>query len=916
MKPSDTPSPSVAEDSGASAKTAGACCAHSHAAADPAPANADPVAEKKYTDPVCGMQVAKNTEKMARFQGVAYYFCSQSCVSKFNAAPENYVKAKRTLSVGSMPASSATPAAPVAEATAAAPQIREVSRRKPAAASSSCCGGSHDHAQPAAMDASGLKDPVCGMSVDENSPHHMEHAGTTYYFCAASCLEKFRKDPDSWIDPAKRPAPKPVAKDAIFTCPMHPEVEQVGPGTCPLCGMALEPKEASAEEDTSELDDMTRRFKFSLVLSLPLLLMTMGDMLPGVSLHNLFGMTLFNWLQFVLAAPVVLWAGKPFFERAVASFKTGHLNMFSLIGVGTGAAFLFSLVALLMPDILPQAFKMGGMAPLYFEAAAVIITLVLLGQVLELRARSQTNTAIKSLLALTPDTAIRIASDGSETEVPLDQVQIGDMLRVKPGGHIPVDGVLVDGHSNVDESMITGEPIPVAKQSGDKLSAGTINQQGSFSLRAERIGRDTLLAKIIDLVNQAGRSRAPIQKLADKVSGWFVPGVIGVAVLAFIAWALIGPTPTLANALMAAVSVLIIACPCALGLATPISVTVGIGRGATEGVLIKDAEALERMEKIDTLVIDKTGTLTEGKPSLQNFIVLNDESETTLLGIALALESRSEHPVAHAIVSYAEAKKAQTAAISDFTSVTGKGVSAQLSGQTVLLGNLSWIKESGVTEDQALSQQATALQELGHTVMALAVGGRIAALLSVADSIKASSQQAIKDLQQQGLRVIVLTGDNATTAKAVAAQLGLDEVHADVLPADKYRFIQDLQKQGRVVAMAGDGINDAPALAQADVGIAMGTGTDVAMHSAHVVLVKGDLRGILKARTLSQRTMKNIRQNLFFAFAYNFVGVPIAAGVLYPWFGILLSPMIASAAMSLSSVSVISNALRLRHSQL
>ncbi len=763
------------------------------------------------------------------------------------------------------------------------------------------------------------KDPVCGMSVNEQSQHQIVHDGNTYYFCCASCLDKFRKDPAAWLDPTRRAllntAAKTAAKDAVYTCPMHLEIEQIGPGTCPLCGMALEPKEASAEEDTGELDDMTRRFKFSLLLSLPLLVLSMGDMLPGVSFHHWLGMTVFNWLQLVLAAPVVLWAGLPFFERALASFKSGHLNMFSLIGVGTAAAFLFSLLALLLPDALPAAFKTDGMAPLYFEAAAVIITLVLLGQVLELRARSQTNAAIKSLLGLTPATAIRVSRDGREAEVALDQVLPGDILRVKPGAHIPVDGVLADGHSNVDEAMITGEPVPVTKQAGDKVSAGTINQQGSFTMVAERIGRDTLLAKIIDLVNQAGRSRAPIQKLADQVSAWFVPGVIAAAVVAFIAWAVFGPAPALANGLMAAVSVLIIACPCALGLATPISVTVGIGRGAHEGVLIKDAEALERMEKVDTLLIDKTGTLTEGKPSMQHFIVAAGESESRLLGMALALEQRSEHPLAQAVITYAADKPHEVVTIHDFSSIPGKGVRASVDGKTVLLGKPGLLEEHGISL-AGLAPRARELQELGHTVMVMAIDQSAVALISVADRVKPGSLQAIQELRQQGLHVVVLTGDNAATAQAVGRQLQLDEVHADMLPEDKYRFVQQLQAQGRVVAMAGDGINDAPALAQADVGIAMGNGTDVAMHSAHVVLIKGDLRGIVKARSLSRYAMKNIRQNLFFAFAYNFVGVPVAAGALYPRFGILLSPMIASAAMSLSSVSVISNALRLRKAKL
>ncbi|MFZ6734293.1 heavy metal translocating P-type ATPase [Undibacterium sp. Ji42W] len=855
----------------------GSCCGNKHETQPVSLSPQEKSQDKKFTDPVCGMQVSKNPEKTARFQGNAYYFCSTSCVSKFNAAPENYVKAKKVIGLSSV---------------------------------------GNVNSDGMQSDAEGEhKDPVCGMRVNAQSQHQLVHAGQSYYFCCNSCLEKFRKDPAAWLDPARRPAPKAVVKDAIFTCPMHLEIEQVGPGTCPLCGMALEPKEASAEEDTSELDDMRRRFKFSLALSLPLLIMTMGDMLPGVSFHNLLGMTVFNWLQFILATPVVLWAGLPFFERALASFKIMHLNMFSLIGVGTATAYVFSLVALLLPGTLPAAFKMNGMAPLYFEAAAVIITLVLLGQVLELRARSQTNAAIKALLGLTPATAIRIAADGSETEIALDEVQLNDSLRIKPGAHIPVDGAVLDGHSNVDEAMLTGEPLPVSKQAGDKVSAGTINQQGSFSMRAERIGNDTLLASIINLVNQAGRSRAPIQKLADQVSGWFVPAVIAAAVLAFIAWAVWGPAPGMANGLMAAVSVLIIACPCALGLATPISVTVGIGRGARDGVLIKDAEALERLEKIDTLLIDKTGTLTEGKPTLQHFSVASGESETDLLALAMALEQRSEHPVAHAIVSYAEAQHTKPVAISNFTSITGKGVSATVDSKVVLLGNPALLQEHAI-HISGFEQQVTDLQTLGHTVMLMAVNQKAIALLSVADKIKNNSGEAISQLQQQGMHIIVLTGDNAITARAVAKQLGLDDVRADLLPADKFRIVQELQAQGRVVAMAGDGINDAPALAQADVGIAMGSGTDVAMHSAHVVLVKGDLRGIVKARSLSQQAMKNIRQNLFFAFAYNFIGVPVAAGLLYPWFGILLSPMIASAAMSLSSVSVITNALRLRTAKL
>ncbi|MDY7536712.1 heavy metal translocating P-type ATPase [Undibacterium sp. 5I1] len=850
--------------------------------------------EKNYIDPVCGMQVRKNPEKMARYQGIAYYFCSQSCISKFNANPDGFVKAKKLIG-GSLKSTQTVSTANSATA---------------------CCGGNSDESSTSQNSVTQHTDPVCKMSVKEDSQHHYRYQDQTYYFCCAGCLNKFSKDPQKYLTPKTEDASKkPVAKDAIYTCPMHLEIQQVGPGTCPKCGMALEPMEASAEEDTTELDDMTRRFKISVALSIPLLLLSMGDMLPALQLHERLGMRLFSWLQFGLATPVVLWSGKPFFERAVASFKSGHLNMFSLIGIGTATAYLFSVVALLLPQILPAAFLMDGMAPLYFEAAGVIITLVLLGQVLELRARSRTNAALKSLLALTPATAFRLDAESKETEISIDQVQLKDLLRVKPGAHVPVDGVVVDGRSNVDESMITGEPLPVTKQINDHVSAGTINQQGSFSIRVERIGHDTLLSKIIQLVNEAGRSRAPIQSLADKVSGWFVPGVIGIAVIAFIVWAWLGPAPAMANALMAAVSVLIVACPCALGLATPISITVGIGRGATDGILIKDAQALEQMEKIDTLVIDKTGTLTEGKPTLQQIVATNGVKEQSLIEIACAIEQQSEHPLAHAILSYAKQHQVKAATISEFAAITGKGVSAQWEGKRVLFGNQQLMRDHQI-QTLELDKRIAELQGLGHTVMLLSLDDVLAGAISVADSIKSTSLQAIQQLKESGLRIIVLSGDNALTAKAVASQLGLAEVHADVLPEDKFRFIKQLQGEGRIVAMAGDGINDAPALAQADVGIAMGNGTDIAMNSAKVVLVKGDLVGIFKARSLSQHTMKNIRQNLFFAFAYNFIGVPIAAGVLYPWFGILLSPMIASAAMSLSSVSVIGNALRLRHAKL
>lgn len=781
---------------------------------------------------------------------------------------------------------------------------------KPAA--SSCCDNAHPHEHASAekkLDDKPYTDPVCGMKAAANPEKMATHDGTDYYFCSKGCVAKFTADPQRYLDPSSYTAP-PVAADAVYTCPMHPEIQQVGPGTCPICGMALEPLHATAEEDTTELDDMTRRFWMSLVLSLPLLLLSMGEFV-GIHAGAWLGHQTNAWLQGVLATPVVLWFGLPFLQRAVQSFKTRNLNMFSLIGIGVMAAWLLSAVSLLFPDMLPAAFKMDGMAPLYFEAAAVIVTLVLLGQVLELRARSRTNAAVKDLLALTPATALRIKADGSEEEISLDKVRINDLLRVKPGANIPVDGVVSEGHSTVDESMITGEPMPAQKQAGSKAVAGTVNQTGSFILRAEKIGGDTLLAQIVQLVNQAGRSRAPIQKLADKVSGWFVPAVIGIAVLAFVAWAAFGPSPALANGMLAAVSVLIIACPCALGLATPISIMVGIGRGAHEGVLIKDAEALELMEKVDTLVIDKTGTITEGAPQVQQIIATEGFARADVLVLAASLEKMSEHPLAQAILAHVRAQGLSVPPVEKFTSVTGKGVRGEIDGHLVLLGNALLLQESGIATDM-LKEQADSLRAEGKTVMFVAIGTKLAGLISVADPVKEGSAAAIQALQAAGVRVVMLTGDNAITANAVARRLNIDEVHAEVLPADKHRHVQLLQQQGRIVAMAGDGINDAPALVEASVGIAMGTGTDIAMNSARIVLVKGDLRGIVKARQLSRSTMKNIRQNLFFAFVYNFVGVPIAAGVLFPWFGILLSPMIASAAMSLSSVSVIANALRLR----
>ena len=768
----------------------------------------------------------------------------------------------------------------------------------------------HEHdAVDSKPDSKPYTDPVCGMKAAANPEKSATHAGKTYYFCSTGCVTKFKADPLRYLAPVKK-APSAADLQAVYTCPMDPEVEQLGPGSCPKCGMALEPLVASAVEDTTELDDMQRRFWFSLILSLPLLIIAMSDMVGWNFLHDVGHQTT-GWIQAALSTPVVLWLGLPFLERAAQSFKTNNLNMFSLIAIGVMAAWGFSLVSLLIPEVLPDAFKMHGMPPYYFEAAAVIVTLVLLGQVLELRARSRSNTAIRSLLALTPTNAVRISSSGHEQEIALADVQIGDVLRVKPGTNIPVDGIVTEGNSTVDESFITGEAMTVSKQTGSSVIAGTMNQHGSFVMRAEKIGSDTLLAKIVELVNQASRSRAPIQKLADRVSGWFVPAVILAAICAFIAWTVFGATQGMANGLVAAVSVLIIACPCALGLATPISIMVGIGRGAREGVLIKDAEGLELMEKVDVLVVDKTGTLTEGKPAVQQIIATSSYARADILVIAASLEKMSEHPLAAAIISHLKKQGLPLLDVKNFSAITGKGIRGEIDGLPVCLGNASLFNDAGIPI-AALQEEAESLRTQGHTIMFVAIDGKLAGLISVSDTIKAMSVEAVRLLHADGVKIIMLTGDNPTTAQAVAKQLAIDEIHAEFLPADKHAFVKQLQQQGHVVAMAGDGMNDAPALAQAEVGIAMGTGTDVAMGSARIVLVKGDLRGIAKARQLSRMTMKNIRQNLFFAFAYNFIGVPIAAGVLYPWLGLLLSPMIASAAMSLSSVSVIANALRLR----
>lgn len=709
----------------------------------------------------------------------------------------------------------------------------------------------------------------------------------------------------------KETAPAPQAgAEVIYTCPMHPEVRQPKPGSCPICGMALEPVTVTAESGEShEYKDMRRRFWIALVLTLPVFALEMGGHVLG--LKHLVSPQMSVWMQMILATPVVLWCGWPFFERGWQSLKTRNLNMFTLIAMGTGVAWVYSMVAALLPGAFPETFRNGdGIVAVYFEAAAVITTLVLLGQVLELKAREQTGSAIRALLKLVPETAHRLKEDGSEEEVSLDQIQVGDLLRVRPGEKIPVDGELSEGKSNVDEAMVTGEPMPVAKEAGSKVIGATINQTGSFVMKALHVGSDTMLSRIVQMVSDAQRSRAPIQRLADTVSGWFVPVVIGVAVLAFAVWAIYGPEPAYSYGLIAAVSVLIIACPCALGLATPMSIMVGVGQGAKHGVLIKNAEALERMEKVDTLVVDKTGTLTEGRPKLTRIVTAEGFAEEDVLALAAALESGSEHPLANAIIMAAKEKNLTLAAVSDFDAPTGKGVMGTINGKRVAIGNARLLKELGA-EDTAFMAQADVLRSQGATAMFMAIDGKAAAILAVEDPIKASTPEAIKALQAMGIEVVMLTGDSKKTAEAVAKKLGITQVVAEVMPEDKSRIIGEFKEKGRVVAMAGDGVNDAPALAKADIGVAMGTGTDVAIESAGVTLLRGDLDGIVKARHLSKATMNNIRQNLFFAFIYNALGVPVAAGVLYPFFGLLLSPIIAAAAMSLSSVSVIANALRL-----
>ena len=810
----------------------------------------------------------------------------------------------------------------------------------------------HDHGHPAAVTPAEVLDPVCGMTLlPDDAVGHVDHKGQTYYFCSQSCLDQFRATPEAFL--GERPAttatpadmereytcpmdpevrqkgpgacPKcgmalepvdvaPVTKTE-WTCPMHPEIVRDAPGSCPICGMALEPRVATVEESNPELDDMTRRFWWSTAITVPVLAFMISEFLPGRPLQTLLPHGSMNWIQLALATPVVLWGGWPFFVRGWASVVNRHLNMFTLIALGVGAAYVYSVIATLAPGMFPDSFRIMGEVAVYFEPAAVIVVLVLLGQVLELRARSQTSSAIRNLLGLAPKTARRIEGDGTERDVPLSEVHVGERLRVRPGERVPVDGAVLEGRTTIDESMVTGEPIPVEKEPGTQVTGGTVNGTGTFVMKAERVGADTLLAQIVRMVSEAQRSRAPIQRLADTVSGYFVPAVIVVAIATFAIWSQYGPDPRLSHALVNAVAVLIIACPCALGLATPVSIMVGTGRGAEAGVLIRNAEALEILENVNTLVVDKTGTLTEGRPRLVTVAPQESIDEPRLLRYVASLENVSEHPLAAAIVAGAKARGVSLVDVSEFESVTGKGVIGTIDGHRVAIGNIKMMEALSVSVEP-LKEKADELRRTGQTAMFVAVDARAAGIVGVADPVKESAREALDALHAEGIRVVMLTGDNRTTAEAVARILGIDHVEADVLPDQKATVVKDLQSKGQRVAMAGDGINDAPALAQADVGIAMGTGTDVAMESAGVTLVRGDLRGIVRARRLSRNTMRNIRQNLFFAFIYNIAGVPVAAGILYPWLGLLLSPMIASAAMTFSSISVIGNALRLRKASL
>jgi Cu+-exporting ATPase len=775
----------------------------------------------------------------------------------------------------------------------------------------------HHHHQHGTDPAKTARDPVCGMSVNpETSKHRFGHNGTTYHFCCNGCRTKFESNPARYLDTSKlEAAPATVTAGTIFTCPMHPEIRQVGPGSCPICGMALEPDVVTLDDTPNpELADMTRRCWIGAALSVPQVVLEMGGHLAGG--HGLVDTTLSNLIQLVFATPVVLWAGWPFFVRGWQSLVTRNLNMFTLIAMGTGVAYVYSLIGTLFPQAFPATLRdHGGTVAVYFEAAAVITVLVLLGQVLELRAREATSGAIKALLKLAPKTARRVGDDGADHEVEIDSLKVGDRLRVRPGEKVPVDGIILEGRSTLDESLVTGESMPISKETGARVIAGTVNQSGSFVMRADKVGRETLLAQIVQMVAEAQRSRAPIQRLADQVAGWFVPAVIVAALAAFAAWSIFGPEPKMAFALVSAVSVLIIACPCALGLATPMSIMVGVGRGAQVGVLIRNAEALERMERVDTLVIDKTGTLTEGRPGVTTIVAIAGCPENEILQLAASVERASEHPLAAAIVRAAKERGLELVAVEGFDSSSGKGASGNVNGKAIVLGNSTYLTSLDI-ETSSLATEAERLRGDGATVINMAIDGKLAGLFAIADAVKPSTPEALKALAAEGLKVIMLTGDNRTTASAIARRLGISELEAEVLPDQKAAVVAKLKNAGRVVAMAGDGVNDAPALAAADVGIAMGTGTDAAIESAGVTLLRGDLTGIVRARKLSQATMRNIRQNLFFAFIYNAAGIPIAAGILYPAFGILLSPIISAAAMALSSVSVVGNALRLRATKL
>ncbi|MYZ49208.1 heavy metal translocating P-type ATPase [Propylenella binzhouense] len=883
------------------------CCGGGHAGHRTAAAG------ETATDPVCGMSVKLGAGKpTAEHAGTTYHFCSEGCRAKFLADPERY------LAGAAAPAQAETAIDPVCGMTvklgAGKPTAEhagttyhfcsEGCRAKFLADPERYLAGAEAPAQ-----AETAIDPVCGMSVRLGAGKPTaEHAGKTYHFCSEGCRAKFLADPERHLSGK---APEPMPKGTLYTCPMHPEIVQEGPGTCPICGMALEPMGVPAEGPNPELVDFTRRLWIGAPLAFALLLLEMAGHLFGVDVLPFMSAHAEQWLQAALATPVIAYCGLPFFERGWRSLVTRNLNMFTLIAIGTGAAYLYSLVALFAPGAFPAGMREHGIVPGYFEAAAVIVVLVLVGQVLELRARERTGGAIRALLDLAPKIAIRVRADGSAEEVPLESVAKGDVLRVRPGDRVPIDGTVLSGRSAVDESMLTGEPVPVEKTAGDRVTGGTLNGTGSFDMQVERTGAETTLAQVVAMVAEAQRSRAPIQSLADRVSGYFVPTVVAVAILAFAAWWVFGPAPQLAYALVAAVSVLIIACPCALGLATPISIMVATGRGAQAGVLVRNAEALERMAHVDTLVVDKTGTLTEGRPRLAAIEALGGRLEAEVLSIAAALEAGSEHPLAAAILAGAAERALPLPRATDFEAVTGQGVRGTVDGRAALLGNARLMEAARIALGDA-SGRAEARRRAGETVMFLAVDGALAGLVAVADPIKDTSPAAIEALHALGLRIVMATGDNETTARAVAERLGLDEVHAGVLPEDKKRIVADLQRGGGKVAMAGDGVNDAPALAQADVGIAMGAGADVAVESAGMTLMSGDLRGVVRARRLAEATLANIRQNLIFAFGYNTLGVPIAAGVLYPAFGLLLSPVVAAAAMSLSSVSVVSNALRLR----